>query len=46
MEKTVKTLTFLISLLYEIEKTVKTLTFFSIKTFFKWIINQYPKDIH
>ena len=46
MEKTVKTLTFFISLLYEIEKTIKILTFFSIKTFFKWIINQYPTDIH
>ena len=27
------------------KKTVKILNFFPIKTFFKWIINQYPKGI-
>ena len=31
----------------ENEKALKTLNFFfPIKTFFKWIINHYPKDIH
>ena len=46
MEKAVKILIFFI-FLWEIEKIVKTLItfFFSIKTFFKWIINHYFKSI-
>ena len=30
--------------LWEMKKTVKTLIFFFIKTFFNWILNQWPKS--
>ena len=30
----------------ENEKNCQNINFFLIKTFFKWIINDYPKSIH